>query len=563
MSTRDLNDFFSSMDAGPSKKPRDPNVLFDVEDDFGDFEEEDDFGDFEDASPAPVSAPAQTQDTPLISGNMLSPSTAHPPTTQGSMQGSLLDLIDLDMSSGPPPASASSFPPVRTTKEISKPELVSSFAGMDFFASSPPKVQSVPLQQHPGGKLNILDDNTGWNDFNNASEPTSENPVKTTQNSFVRSSSTPKPPSSILPSTELNILDDDARWNDFNSSRKHTVNPSKKPSPTSAPILSLSKPIPSTQVLVKEPNIINDNSFWDDFENTTKPTPTNASKPSSAPKPAASTLKPRAFTSTLNIPSTSDDDPWDDIDARPTTSPTKENPLPFPLPDLPNHSPAPTVPQPNIPPPSLLLSLLPPLFTQAQQTLHTLSTLPAKTKPAILSHPRILEFLRAYLALGVVAARILAGRKMRWKRDGMLAGSMSISAASGISGKGGGKGGMKIRSIDKFETNKEDREALDVVHAWRGRVGRLRSVVSAAAALGVLEARVPEIGERIGVRRLGEEEGGVPGAACGVCGLRREERVAGEEGVLDAFGEWWVEGLGWHKGCWNFWEGQREKLRGR
>lgn len=110
----------------------------------------------------------------------------------------------------------------------------------------------------------------------------------------------------------------------------------------------------------------------------------------------------------------------------------------------------------NIPPPSVLLSIFPQLLAEANSALYKpVGGQPFSIKNRILSDPKTLEFLRGYLLLATVAARIVAGRKLRWHRDKFLMQSMSISAA--------GSKGMKLAGIDKTQATREDREAGDVI----------------------------------------------------------------------------------------------------
>ncbi|CAI4211816.1 unnamed protein product [Parascedosporium putredinis] len=132
-------------------------------------------------------------------------------------------------------------------------------------------------------------------------------------------------------------------------------------------------------------------------------------------------------------------------------------------------------PPTNIPPPSVLMTILPGLFNLATTSLfQPTAGQSAEAKKKIMSDPATLAFLRSYLLIATVAARILAGRKLRWHRDKFLAQGMAISAA--------GAKGMKLAGVDKAETAREDREAADVVAAWKTQVGRVRSAVAAANA---------------------------------------------------------------------------------
>ncbi|KAF2802949.1 uncharacterized protein BDZ99DRAFT_527043 [Mytilinidion resinicola] len=219
-------------------------------------------------------------------------------------------------------------------------------------------------------------------------------------------------------------------------------------------------------------------------------------------------------------------------------------------------------PPTNIPPPGVLLSLFPLLFSEAQtQLFKPMAAQTYQMKNRILSDHTTVGFLQGYLAIATVAARVIAGRKLRWKRDAHLAQGMRVGPASSRA-----TSGMKLTGIDKSEMNKEEREVLDVVRAWKDQVGRLRSAVAAANAInpGCL-GPVPDIQEAMPVKLLSEADGGVPAPKqCALCGLKREERVAKVDvAVEDSFGEWWVEQTRMHRGCKNFWEKNKDVLRQR
>ncbi|KAI0481597.1 hypothetical protein F4859DRAFT_512740 [Xylaria cf. heliscus] len=211
----------------------------------------------------------------------------------------------------------------------------------------------------------------------------------------------------------------------------------------------------------------------------------------------------------------------------------------------------------NIPPPSILLSAFPQLFDQANEYLYKpVSGQSQRIKDRVLSDAKAHDFLRAYLSLAVVAARIIAGRKMRWHRDKFLSQSMSISAA--------GSKGMKLAGVDKTQTVREDREAADVVSNWKSHVGRLRSMVASANSAKKSDEKplkVPEITDTMQVQTAKD----VPTApkACVICGLKRNERLAKVDyEVDDSFGEWWVEHWG-HVSCKRFWLQHENTLRQR
>lgn len=216
-------------------------------------------------------------------------------------------------------------------------------------------------------------------------------------------------------------------------------------------------------------------------------------------------------------------------------------------------------PPTNIPPPSILLSVFAELLEEADTKLYkpTANQAPG-VKSRIYADPATIDYLRGYLVLAGVAARILAGRKLRWNRDKFLSQSMTISAA-------GSKGGMKLAGIDKAQTAREDREAADVVGVWRDQVGKLRSAV-AAANVGIQKQpvkleplKVPEINDHM-IVSTAKMVLKAP-RPCVVCGLKRDERVKGVDvEVEDSFGEWWIDHWG-HKTCRNFWLGNEERLR--
>jgi hypothetical protein len=224
-------------------------------------------------------------------------------------------------------------------------------------------------------------------------------------------------------------------------------------------------------------------------------------------------------------------------------------------------SPIKSVPPPtNIPPPSVILALFPTLFDLPQATLFkAVANQPFSLKNRIISDPSTIDFLRAYLLIATVAARIIGGRKLRWKRDTLLSQSMKIGPAAA-----GGKGGMKLTGVDKTEITKEDREAADVVRVWREQIGRLKSAI-AIANTSIKDASrhltIPEINDTMIVKT---QEGALTAPKpCVICGLKREERLKGIDlQVEDSFGEWWTEYWG-HRACRNFWQEHESKLKHR
>lgn len=272
-----------------------------------------------------------------------------------------------------------------------------------------------------------------------------------------------------------------------------------------------------------------------------------------------------------------EDDAWDDFDAtEPVTAPAL---VPAHSGTRPNPSPNSTiststsvkstdqneVPPTNVPPPIILLSAFTSIFSSAQEALFApLSKLELSSRAQLLAHPATHQFLTSYLKSAIVLAHIIAGRKLRWKRDQILAQSMRIGPSAA-----GGKGGMKLTSIDKSEVGKEDREVLDVVQKWKGQVGKLRTAVTTASGTPQTGKdklpSVPEIAETMPVKTLKATEGGfVAPHACALCGLKREERVVKvDSDVNDSFGEWWIDNMSMHVTCRDWWHEYRNKLKGR
>ncbi|KAF1986903.1 hypothetical protein K402DRAFT_297052, partial [Aulographum hederae CBS 113979] len=274
------------------------------------------------------------------------------------------------------------------------------------------------------------------------------------------------------------------------------------------------------------------------------------------------------------------DDAWDDFEVQPSSHAPPEatqkksqsapvepsQPLPFSItlsPSIPDISPS-DIPPTTIPPPALLLSLFPSIIANAQSSFfNPLAAQPVSVRSNILASPSAQRFLNAYLLIGVVAARLIAGRKARWKRDQILAQSMRIGTA-------GGKG-MKLAGVDKGEVRKEEREVTEVVRVWRQHLGRLRSVVTAANAAvsssGGGKERigpVPELQEMIPLKTATQLDGGVPAPRpCALCGMKRDERVGEklEAPVQDWLGEWWLDSLSMHRSCRNFWHEHKDALQ--
>ncbi|BDD59896.1 hypothetical protein MPDQ_006836 [Monascus purpureus] len=202
----------------------------------------------------------------------------------------------------------------------------------------------------------------------------------------------------------------------------------------------------------------------------------------------------------------------------------------------------------NIPPPSVLMQLFPPLFEQFQQEASRLRGNPQQKDALGDVAAQICCTLK-------VAARIIAGRSLRWKRDTILSQSMRIGPA-----RAGKPGGMKLNTVNKSENVKEKQEALDVLGSWRERAGFFNSIMLSSG-----KRPIQVIAENVRVITAGPDKGALKAPhACAFCGLKRDERLPGviDENVLDSFGEWWTDHWG-HTDCKQFWESNMKLLSHR
>ena len=254
-----------------------------------------------------------------------------------------------------------------------------------------------------------------------------------------------------------------------------------------------------------------------------------------------------------------DDEPWVDFDAAEAAKPSNT-----PSPQTPKAAKVSTLgpPPSNIPPPSILLPIITKFFESLAANLKTISS----HQPP--DQPNTLPQLHTLLSTTRAASRILAGRKLRWKRDTLLSQSMKIGPApSGKAGGGGGGGGMKLAGVDRAESRREDQEAAEALQAWKLQLGPLRATVAALnAQLSERErVRIAEVfADGVPVRQGRPGEGVVTAPkCCFLCGVKRDERVVGVDvDVEDSFGEWWVEHWG-HVDCVAFWENYKGSLRQR
>jgi len=376
---------------------------------------------------------------------------------------------------------------------------------------------------------------------------------------------TPEPPSQSRPLSASNDLS-----SMFGATSLQNM-PKKKPNN----LLSTSTTLPYPQA-PKSPSFQERNPFAELNLSTTPITtaPEKDSPKSDSPVTAWPTYEPRVPKASPYMdspaPTAQVDDEWGDFADLPPEAP------PMPKVDSgledswgwdavevekkPDSAVEANVPPTNIPPPSVLLAIFPSIFDLPQSALFKpVANQTFSLKNRIMSDPSTIDFLRAYLLLACVAAHITAGRKLRWKRDTLLSQAMSIGPAVS-----GGKGGMKLTGVDKTEVTKEDREAAEVVRAWKDQLGRLRSAVAVANSSLQDHSKhlaIPDLSEGMHVKT---QVGGLTAPKpCLVCGLKREERVNKVDvDVEDSFGEWWVEHWG-HRTCRNFWLEHQKKLSQR
>lgn len=218
-------------------------------------------------------------------------------------------------------------------------------------------------------------------------------------------------------------------------------------------------------------------------------------------------------------------------------------------------------PPSNVPPPSILLLLIVEAFQYIFLEIKDMITPTGSSKEAQnqLDQESVAK-INHRLSTARAAARIVAGRKLRWRRDNYLSQSMKIGPASS-----GRPGGMKLTGIDKLENRLEDGETEEAVRIWKRHVGSLRAAVATANSRQPdLKLALPEIFETMPVRTAKPSEGAlVAPKICFLCGLKRDERIEKVDmKVEDSFGEWWIDHWG-HIDCKTFWEEHKGRLNHR
>lgn len=218
-------------------------------------------------------------------------------------------------------------------------------------------------------------------------------------------------------------------------------------------------------------------------------------------------------------------------------------------------------PPSNVPPPSILLLLIIRIFqSMVVDVKDMIASADSSIGPDSGSDQQSIDKIRKRFSMARAAARIIAGRKLRWRRDSRLSQSMKIGPAN--SGK---SGGMKLAGLDRTENRREDGEVEEAVRTWKQQMGSLRAVVATVNSRQPgLRLPMPEISEKMPIRVGKASEGAmVAPNCCFLCGLKREERVEKVDvQVEDSFGEWWTDYWG-HVDCRMFWEEQKDCLNQR
>lgn len=190
----------------------------------------------------------------------------------------------------------------------------------------------------------------------------------------------------------------------------------------------------------------------------------------------------------------------------------------------------------NVPPPATLLQLLASVFA----VIHDLHSTGRESKQDL--GLKVLVVFR-------VVSRIIAGRTLRWKRDTILAQSMRI-------GQAGSTGGMKLTSVNKGESTREEREVEDLLGHWSKYTHEFNSILAQAGMTGNRLKITSSPSLKVLKATAASKQ-------CALCGLQRTERINGVDADLDdLFGEFWTEHWG-HKDCCEFWFLYKEHLNQR
>jgi hypothetical protein len=204
----------------------------------------------------------------------------------------------------------------------------------------------------------------------------------------------------------------------------------------------------------------------------------------------------------------------------------------------------------NVPPPAILLSLLPLSIAElVSQILSASARTP--TSSQLLAYHR-------------VACRLIStpARTLRWRRDTILAQSTRISVAGKMTSSGG-VGAMKLSSVNKGESAREEREAAEAVEAWNKNLHQFSKTLAGSGVKLPPGIRL-RLSMDIGVKPLNGGGAIQSTIICPLCGLKRNERTIGADdvGVEDVFGEFWLEDWG-HSDCAEWWYRWKDDLSQR
>ncbi|CAG8067506.1 unnamed protein product [Penicillium nalgiovense] len=240
--------------------------------------------------------------------------------------------------------------------------------------------------------------------------------------------------------------------------------------------------------------------------------------------------------------------------SKPTSPPTATNPAPSSFVSG-GPSPADTIRPTNIPPPSFLLELFLDVFENLQKEAAVAK--PQLRSSAPLSSSSSNTVSTTALNIHNVlqsAARVIAGRSLRWKRDTILSQSTRIGPA-----RSGKSGGMEFNSVNNQENIKEEQDAVDVITTWRERAAIFSVVLQAAGQRPIPTVPDPSA---LKVTTARADQGALKAShPCALCSLKSDERMlrVDEQNVQDSFRECWTEHCG-HTACRQFWKSNRNML---
>lgn len=216
-------------------------------------------------------------------------------------------------------------------------------------------------------------------------------------------------------------------------------------------------------------------------------------------------------------------------------------------------------PPTNVPPPSMLLSIITAFYQSLRGELKAIITQDrASSDPYEALDQKRIDDLQQRASIIRSSARVIAGRKFRWMRDTFLSQSMKIGPASK-------EGAIKLNSVNKSEGRREDHEVAEALTVWKQQLGSLRSIIALVNVhLSDRGIAIPEISANMPIRAAKPSEGAITAPkCCFLCGIKRDERVLHTDtNVEDSFGEWWTEHWG-HVDCVVFWNELKSSLHQR